>query len=192
MLVYDPRSGRSFFSKRRRRFNDERMPRELTFSCYRRLPLLSRDRTRKWFIDALADVRTEWSVDLWAWVIMPEHVHLLIAPRQKGVDVGRVQGALKGRVAKQAMTWLDQHAPEWIERLTVREGDRVRRRFWQPGGGYDRNVENSDTLASIVNYFHMNPVKRGLVSLPEDWPWSSARWYAGTRPTLIEMDPIEL
>ncbi len=192
MLVYDPATGRSYFSKRRRRFDDERMPRELTFSCFQRLPLLGRDRTRRWFVESLDDVRRNWPIDLWAWVIMPEHVHLLIAPREPGVDVGAFQGAVKERTARLAIAWLKEHAPSWLEKISVREGVRVRRRFWQPGGGYDRNIDNFETLEFSINYLHMNPVKRGLVAKPEDWEWSSARWYAGTRPVHIEMDAVIL
>jgi putative transposase len=188
MRVIDPTSGREFFSKRRRRFDEERMPRELTFSCYQRLPLLNRDRSRQWFVEALNEARTHWPIDLWAWVIMPEHVHLLIAPREGKVPVGKFQGEIKERTARPAIAWLELNAPRWLSRITVREGSRVRRRFWQPGGGYDRNIDHYDTLLASINYFHLNPVKRGLVERPEDWPWSSAGWYAGIRPPLIEMD----
>ena len=57
----------------------------LTFSCYRGLPLLSKDRTRVWFVEELAKARTKHHFDLWAWVIMPEHVHLLICPRKSSI-----------------------------------------------------------------------------------------------------------
>ena len=51
----------------------------LTFSCYRRYQLLSKDRSRLWFIDALKNARTKHGFRLWAWwVIVPEHIHLLI------------------------------------------------------------------------------------------------------------------
>ena len=80
------------------------------------------------------------------------------------------------------------NAPEWLTRITVREGKRTRRRFWQPGGGYDRNVVQFTTLQKMIDYIHMNPVRRGLVERPEDWHWSSARWYAGIRPVPIEID----
>ena len=70
----------------------------------------------------------------------------------------------------------------------MREGERVRRRFWQAGGGFDRNVVELATVHSIIDYIHANPVRRRLVERPEDWDWSSARWYAGIRPCAIEMD----
>ena len=56
----------------------------LTFSCFRRMPFLSKDRTRRWFLEALGAARSALEFDLWAWVIMPEHVHLLIYPRREG------------------------------------------------------------------------------------------------------------
>jgi putative transposase len=52
----------------------------LTYSCFQRLPLLTRDRTRKWVIAAMEDLRQSLLVALWAYVIMPEHVHVLLYP----------------------------------------------------------------------------------------------------------------
>jgi putative transposase len=72
--------------------------------------------------------------------------------------------------------------------LRVREGSRVRHRFWQAGGGYDRNVTEPETLRSMIEYIHNNPVRRGLVERADGWEWSSARWFAGLRPVKIEMD----
>ncbi len=91
-------------------------------------------------------------------------------------------------MARKAIKYLEIHAPEWLPRITVREGKRTRRRFWQPGGGYDRNVVELATVHDMIAYIHANPVRRGLVLRPEDWEWSSARWYAGFRPVRIEMD----
>jgi putative transposase len=133
-------------------------------------------------------VRQRWPVDLWGWVVMPDHVHLLIAPRQAGVAVGRFAGEVKEQTSRSAITWLEAYAPKWLSRISVREGRRTRRRFWQPGGGYDRNIDQIDTLYASLTYIHMNPVRRGLVSRPEDWQWSSAAWYVGMRPALVELD----
>ncbi len=188
MRVVDPISGNTYFSKRRRRFDGDMAPRELTFSCYKGYQFLARDRTRHWFVEALQDARQEWPVDLWAWVLMPEHVHLLVAPREPNVAIGEFQGAVKEQVARMAIRWLEENASEWIPRITVKEGSRTRRRFWQPGGGFDRNVEKLDTLQLMIEYIHLNPVRRGLAQRAIAWEWSSARWYAGIVPVHIEMD----
>ncbi len=188
MRIFDPQTGRSFFQKRRRRFDEPGQARELVFSCYRRYPFLGRDRTRLWFLEELETARREWSFDLWAYVLMPEHVHLLIYPHGPKPEVGRIVGQIKEAVARRAIAYVEEHAPQWLARITVHEGGRTRRRFWQPGGGYDRNVVEPSTAHEMVEYIHANPVRRGLVARAEDWEWSSARWYAGVRPVRIEID----
>jgi REP-associated tyrosine transposase len=62
--------------------------------------------------------------------------------------------------------------------------------FWQPGGGYDRNIISGHELLEKVNYIHTNPVRRGLVKHVIDWPWSSARWY--DRRVGMVMDTLPL
>jgi hypothetical protein len=62
-------------------------------------------------------------------------------------------------------------------------------RFWQAGGGYDRNIEKHATLFQMIEYIHLNPVRRGLVKAATDWPWSSASWYEGKK-CVIPMDTI--
>jgi putative transposase len=239
MRIVDPETGRCYVEKRRRRYNDPGHARELTFSCYRRYPFLSRERTRDWFGEALKAARSQFGFQLWAYVFMPEHVHLLvfpgggIAPREppptpktqdtpedmtgataarqergdefdkppSSIDTfamplenqfSRFLQAVKEPVARKAVAYLKTTAPEWLARLTVREGKRVRHRFWQPGGGYDRNVTSSVALRAMIDYIHANPVRRGLVSQPEEWEWSSARWYAGMRPAKIDIDSLVL
>lgn len=63
-------------------------------------------------------------------------------------------------------------------------------RYWQKGGGHDRNVRDEEELWEKVRYIHRNPVKRGLVREPWEWKWSSARWYAGEREGEIPIDTI--
>jgi len=188
MRIRDPETGRSYFQKRLRRYEVAGHARELTFSCYHRYPLLSSAQTRQWSVEALATARRAWPLDLWAYVTMPEHVHLLVFPRDAAVQLGQLVGKIKEEVARRAIAYLAEQAPHWLPRITVRQGERVRRRFWQPGGGYDRNVVQVGALHQMIDYIHANPVRRSLVAKPEDWIWSSARWYAGIRPVPLEMD----
>ena len=188
MKITDSKSGNSFFRKTRVRIEDLSNARELTFSCYRGFKFLSSDLTRQWFVEQLDWARTEFSLDLWSYVIMPEHAHVLVYPRGNLANVGVAMGKVKEKVARLAFEYIEVNAPDWLERITVKEGKRVRRRFWQPGSGYDRNVVEQSTLAKMINYIHLNPVRRKLVVRPEDWQWSSARWYAGILPVVLEMD----
>jgi putative transposase len=168
LRVEDHDTGGSFSRKRRRRHDEPGQARELTFSCYRRYPFLGRDRTRRWFLEALETARSRWPLDLWAYVLMPDHVHLLVCPREVGPVISGFLCHLKEQVAREAIQYLERRAPGWLERITVREGARVRRRFWQPGGGYDRNITEASTMIHVVDYLHANPVRRGLVERPAE------------------------
>ncbi len=177
--------------------HDNGEPHFLTFSCYRRLGLLSKDRTRRWFVDALNDARATHGFHLWAWVIMPEHVPLLIWPPSDRIASdpqstrGRMQGILssiKRPVSFHAIEFLRANSPEFLKRLTVVNANRTSLRFWQPGSGYDKNVSEPVALHEIVEYIHMNPVRRGLVSRGEDWPWSSAAEWMGLADPILKIE----
>jgi putative transposase len=172
--------------KRVRHYEDGSHAHELTFSCYRRQAFLSRDRTREYLADAIVDVRARLPFHLWAYVFMPEHVHLLIWP-EEGVSVSWVLKRIKQSVARRAMGYLRKHNPSGL-RLLATGLRQEPYRFWQDGPGYDRNVLGRQTLHTMIDYIHANPVRRGLVSYPEEWKWSSAgEWVVeGTGPISID------
>ena len=178
-------------SKRRRKnINEPGHAHALTFSCYRGFKFLARDRSRQWLMDAVRAARDELEFDVWAYVIMPEHAHLLVRPRRPVYDIAVVRGTVKEPVGRAGVAWLAEHAPHWLPRITRRRGKRTERLFWQSGGGYDRNIIEPKTLSAQIDYFHANPVRRGLCERPEDWFWSSAAHYAGTGPVPLIPDPI--
>src|SRR5262249_46274036 len=131
---------------------------------------------------------TKFGFQLWAYVLMPEHIHVLVDPGDTPQRMSQFLQAVKEPVARKAIRYLKSTAPEWLARGTVRGGPSLRARFWQPGGGYDRNITSAAALRAVIDYIHANPVRRGLVARAEDWEWSSARWYAGLRPVKLEMD----
>src|SRR5205823_1535836 len=145
MRIFDPITGQTHFEKRRKRYNEPRQPRELTFSCYQRIPFFSRERTCEWFIQSLESAHKKFGFQLWAYVIMPDHVHLLVNPGDAAAEMPKFLQAVKEPVARKAIAYLKANSPEWLARITVHEGQRVRHRFWQPGGGYDRNITSSET-----------------------------------------------
>lgn len=176
-----------------KRYNDAGHAHELTFSCFRGLPLLSRDRSREWLVEAITRARVRHSFDVWAYVIMPEHVHLIICPRLADYDVSRMLLGIKWPVSRWALEYLRIHAPSWIEKLTDRQpSGRTSVRFWQRGGGYDRNIRTERALYDMVHYIHDNPVRRGLVERAENWRWSSAAWFEGRRDVPLMIDEESL
>ena len=165
----------------------------LTFCCFKRQALVNRDRSRKWFLDALDAARAKHAFDLWAYVIMPEHVHLLIWPRESVYSISDILSDMKQPVTRRAIKYLRTHAPEFLTRLRDGQpGGKVTHRFWQRGGGFDRNLFRPDAIHAEIEYMHANPVRRGLVEHPEDWAWSSARYFAGRGdvPLALDVDSI--
>ena len=170
--------------KRLKRRENDGEARFVTFSCQRRLPLLSNRAIAGLFVWAMARAHRERGLELFAWVIMPEHVHLLVRP-QEGTTLTLILRSLKMSVARRVLAhWTELRAPI-LERIDDGHGNP---RFWQKGGGFDRNVRNDAELCREIRYIHQNPVKRGLVQRPEDWPWSSVRWWMGAREGEVECD----
>lgn len=180
------------YRKRCRSYNIPGHAHELTFSCFQRLPLLSRDRTRIWFLEALDDARRRRNFFVWAYVIMPEHVHVIVWPKEPVYEVRLIRTALKVPVQRKALAFLRRQAPHFLKELRDQQpSGKVHYRFWQRGGGYDRNITDAATLLTMIEYIHHNPVRRGLVSQPTDWPWSSARFYAGSEEVALALDPLK-
>jgi len=133
----------------------------LTFSCFRRRPYLSTVAAMELFEDALERVRRRYLFAVAGYVLMPEHVHLLVSEPARGLLSRSVQ-AFKLSVSMR----------------------RRERPFWQ-AHSYDFNVSTHAKFVEKLRYIHRNPVRRGLVAKPEDWQWSSFRHYqTGMRGTV--------
>jgi putative transposase len=165
--------------KQLRRYHTPGDLHELTFSCYHRIPLLTNDAWRIALSRAIDAAGEGCHVDLIAFVYMPEHVHLLVFPHGTKDDVSDYLAALKRPVAVTAKEDLQRQGESnaLLKRLTVRKGGRNVFRFWQPGAGYDRNLETLAAITASIDYLHYNPVRRGLCSRIGAWRWSSAAYY---------------
>jgi putative transposase len=139
----------------------------LTFSCYRRRPLLGRDTAYRIFESELEAVRRRYGFVVAGYVLMPEHGHLLVGePR-----VSSLATALQ--VLKQITS-----------RKLKRHGEA---HFWQRRY-YDFNVHSESKRVEKLRYMHRNPVRRGLVAKPEDWPWSSFLHCATGKMGTVEIE----
>jgi len=146
----------------------------ITTSCYLRLPLLGSPRNRDLFLRLLEQVRVRYRFVVVGYVVMPEHVHLLLGEPQRG-NPSLVMQALKQGFARRLLARLRATAnprqpPLW--RAPLEYG-----RIWQPRF-YDFVVFTEKKRVEKLRYMHRNPVKRGLVLEPQQWPWSSFRHYA--------------
>jgi putative transposase len=104
---------------------------------------------------------------------MPEHIHMLVGEPVKGTP-STIMQVLKQRVSKLG----EKHVPS---------GQNVPR-FWEQRF-YDFNVWSQDKITEKLQYMHLNPMKRGLVSHPKEWVWSSFSFYSDGDGSLIRIDP---
>jgi len=157
----------------------------LTFSCYRRLPLLKSARARNLFVRALAKIRERYQFRLVGYVVMPNHVHLLISEPPK-VTPSVMLKVLKQRVSRD-LRRNKRGARGQLRFGFIGAGNLPR--FWQPRF-YDFNVWSERKVREKLEYMHANPVTRNLVNHPKNWPWSSWSFYAKGEVGLIPVDPV--
>ncbi|MGC1872029.1 MAG: transposase [Acidobacteriaceae bacterium] len=139
----------------------------LTFSCYRRLPLLGTDAAYSVFEQELETVRLRYGFVVVGYVLMPEHVHLLV-------------GETRTASLAVALQVLKQQTSRKLKKPGTAQ-------FWQRRYS-DFNVCTKEKTVEKLNYMHRNPVERGLVAMPEDWRWSSFRHYATGEQSTVEIE----
>ena len=139
----------------------------LTFSCYGRAPLLGTVSSRDIFEQILERTRQWYDFYVAGYVVMPEHVHLLISePERKKLPI--------------ALQMLKQNV---AQTLRSPEGGV----FWLPRY-YDFHVTSYEKRVEKLRYMHRNPVARGLVANPADWAWSSFRHYLSGLEGVVEIE----
>lgn len=144
----------------------------VTYSCYRRLRLLDTPAMRNLVVAAPEQTRSRFSFRVYGFVVMPEHVHVLVSEPDRALLANAIQ-SLKIAVAKRSAAdreFAGELAPLWYKRY------------------YDRNLRSYSDFHEKLGYIHRNPVKRGLVGRPEDWPWSSFRHYATGEHCGVEIE----
>ena len=151
---------------RRKVFDEQGHAHLLTFTCYKRRRFFSNDAACKLFLECLDAARKRHGFQVWAYVVMPEHVHILVWPGPDGVMVAVILQSIKQPVSARLKLLMPPNLPGGKFRL------------WERGGGHDRNLWSKDSLSNALEYIHNNPVQRGLTQTTEAYEWSSANWYA--------------
>ena len=139
----------------------------ITFSCYRRRPLLADSNGYSTFEHELESVRVRCQLVVAGYVLMPEHVHLLLG-EPRNVPLATAMQLLKQNTSRKL-------------------NPRVEDQFWQRRY-YDFNVWSEEKRLEKLRYMHRNPVGRGLAANPEDWPWSSFLHYATGAVDTVEIE----
>jgi putative transposase len=154
-----------------RRFQQSGQSHFLTFSCFRRQPNFNSAEIYDLLVQCLENMRRRFALCIYGYVVMPEHVHLLVnEPKQ--ASLADAIHFLKLSFAKQLRS----------RGSAVEPGS-----FWQKRY-YDRNVRDVREFMIKLRYLHRNPVKRGLVKEPGEWKWSSFRHYALREIGIVEIE----
>lgn len=104
-------------------------------------------------LDVLREEQERQGCDVFTYCLMPDHLHFLVSPKADGISVLRFTDGYKGKATNRS--W----KAGW------------RGKLWQPRF-YDHMVRAEEDLHEIARYILNNPVRRNLVSRPEEWPWS--------------------
>jgi len=139
------------------------------------------------FVQALSKIRERYGFALVGYVVMPEHVHLLIgeSPRATPSLILKVS---KQRVSRDLRENV-RHVRAAQRPSSFRTGEAELPRFWQPRF-YDFNIYSAKKKREKLDYMHANPVRRGLVIDPGAWIWSSYLFYEKGEPGLTPVDPV--
>jgi len=138
----------------------------ITFSCFHRLPFLEAPATKETFESVLEQTRLRHQARVYAYVLMPEHIHLLINEPPL-ILLAQFLKALK--------------------QITSRKLRGDRRQFWQDRY-FDANIYGETERSEVIKYIHRNPVKRGLAASPEQYRWSSFNHYATGIRGVVEIE----
>jgi len=150
------------------RFHQSGQSHFVTFCCYHRRRFFTTDKSCEIFEAALERVRRSYGLYVYAYVVMPEHVHLVLSEPQEDTLADALK-SLKQGVSRRLIGSLP------LKPKTGLSGPP--RHFWQKRY-YDFNIRDYSQFVEKLRYIHRNPVRRGLCDRPEDWAWSSFRHYA--------------
>ena len=146
-------------------------PHHVTARGNRREPVFFEDGDQQLYCDMLAEQADEARVQVWAYCLMPNHVHLILTPRTED-GLGRMLGAAHRR---------------WAGFVNAR--GRWRGHLFD--GRFASSVMDEDHLIAAVRYVALNPVRARLVKRAEDWPWASTRAHlAGRDDGLATVRPV--
>lgn len=145
--------------------------------------MLASEPSKNLLVSELARVRLEYQFLLVGYVVMPEHVHLVMSQPQEGEVSTAVQ------MLKQRVSWKMRRSEHLLQKRPEFSQETELRSFWQ-ARYYDFNLYKKHKLREKLQYMHANPVLRGLVQNPGDWPWSSWGFYETGEVGLVPIDVV--
>jgi putative transposase len=163
-----------------------------TSVTHNRVPVFTQDKSCELFIEALKETRTRLPLKLIGYVIMPDHVHMIMNPLC--CDISKVMNFLQSASARKIIDWLlDSGFARSLKKLQLARPQKRGHIYsvWQKGFSAV-DLWTPRFIRQKLHYIHMNPVRAGLCKHPAEWKWSSYRAYRPHQPGTvpIEIDPI--
>jgi len=165
----------------------------LTSVAHKRLPIFQRDEVKKVVAEAFNEARMSRFILIFAYVIMPDHTHLLTDNARTMADVLRF---MNGISAKRVMDYLKAGGYESsLAKLRVQEREKKHKHSVYEHHPNAFRITGEDAFMEKVNYIHLNPVRAGLVEHPDEYLYSSARiWHRRAfenEPLVVDIDKIK-
>jgi len=149
----------------------EGMPHHITQRGNRRQKTFFSDEDYAAYIDLMAQWCRKYAVDIWAYCLMPNHIHLVAVPEKK----------------ENLRLAIGEAHRRYTRRINFREG--WRGHFWQER--FSSFVMDEHYLLACTRYIENNPVRAKLVAMPEQWPWSSAAAHmSGRNDQRVNVEPL--
>jgi len=164
----------------------------LTSVTHDRLPIFRKDEIKRVVTDAFDEARRSAGFLIFAYVIMPDHTHILTDNARDMKDVLRF---INGISAKRVIDHLKNNGFESsIAKLRIQERENKHKHSVYEHHPNALRVTGEDAFMQKVNYIHLNPVRAGLVERPDEYLYSSARqWHrraADDEPLIVDLDKI--
>ena len=178
----------------RYRFGDSEYPHFITFAVVNWIDALSRPAYKNIIVESLRHCQKEKGLQLHAWIIMSNHVHL-IASATQGIALPDIIRDLKKFTSKQIEEAIRSNAfesrKEWMlwmfKRAGAKNSNNKNFQFWQQDN-HPFELHGNDMLQQKLLYLHDNPVRAGLVTEPWHYKYSSATDYCPTTTGLLELE----
>jgi len=155
------------------------------------IPVFISDKHFQILINSLIFCQRNKDLKVYAYVILENHFHMIVS----GSNLSRTVQSLKRFTAKQIINFAEKQGKIWLlNQLSFykkRFKTQSKNQLWQEGY-HPELIFNDKMLIQKINYIHYNPLKRGYVSKPEDWKYSSARNFIFNDHSVIELDMLPI
>jgi len=175
-------------TRNRYRVFESEFPFLVTGTVVNWLDLLKPNEVKQIIIDSLRFLKQENSLKVFAFVIMQNHLHLIVSSNNLPGVMCRFKSFTAKKIIQYYKASGETHLIQKLSAINPEYHSESKHQFWQEGY-CPKKIIDFKTLQQKIDYIHFNPVRKGYVDSPEQWKWSSARIFAGM-DGMLEIDPI--